>query len=115
MSIVLCLGFDISEIEKWLQKPKVSKVVVFDNSYENENRENFEKLYKQHILLDSNNCKKLTMYEGCIETNIEAYLKKEEAKISDYIYTGNMKMLYSCKKNNQDINNNQDEIHDSCL
>jgi hypothetical protein len=114
MIIVLFLGFDSSEIEILLQKPEVSKVVIFDNSYENENRENFEKLYKQHTL-DSNNCKKLTMYEGCIETNLEAYLKKEESESYDYVFSGNMKLLSSCKNNNQDINNNQDEIHDSCL
>jgi len=113
MNIVLFLGFDISEIEKWLKEPEVSKVVVFDNSYENENRENFEKLYKQHTL-DSNSCKQLTMYEGCVEKNLEAYLKKEEAKICDYIYAGNMN-IFSCKNNNQYINNNQYEIHDSCL
>lgn len=106
MSIVLFLGFDGTEIQKWLQKPEIVKVVVFDNSYEN--RENFENLYKQHAASCDNN-KQLTMYEGCVQLNIETYLQKKTHVYDDCIISGNLALLDLCK------NYNKNEIHDSCL
>jgi hypothetical protein len=96
MSTVLFLGFNDAEIQTWLHKPGIVKVVVFDNSYEN--RENFEKLYKQYGLDDTNSVK-LTMYEGCIERNINTYLQKEEVLNSKHIYSGNSELLFLCKNN----------------
>jgi|LauGreDrversion4_2_1035121.scaffolds.fasta_scaffold00715_9 hypothetical protein len=102
MNIVLFLGFNSTEIVELLHKPNIKKVIVFDNSYEN--RENFENLYKQYKSHDA----QLTMYEGCIERNLEAYLQKHEVDDDKYIYSGNITLLYSCK------NNNPTEIHYSC-
>ena len=109
MSTVLFLGFDSLEIEKWLQKPKTMKVVVFDNSYEN--RDNFEKLYKRVVgsnTPEGSRRPALTMYEGCIPKNIEAYLQKKEVESLDHIYAGNLELINSCK------NKNQDGVHE-CL
>lgn len=108
MNTVLFLGFNNLEIKKWLQKPNnIVKVVVFDTS--DQNREDFEKLYKQHMVdSDPENYTHLTMYEGCIERNVEHYLQKEANVKQDYIYSGDIKLLDSCK------NNNQKEVHESC-
>lgn len=102
MNIVLFLGFNSTEIVELLHKPNIKKVVVFDNSYKN--RENFENLYKQY----NSDGVELTMYEGCISRNLEAYLQKQEVDDDKYIYSGNIKLLSSCK------NNNPTEIHYSC-
>ena len=109
MSDVLFLGFDKAEIQKWLNKPEIVKVVVFDKS--DENRENFETLYKEHAL----DCAvkkgpELTMYEGCIPRNLEAYLKKGDVANFNHIYSGTLDLLNSCKNNHTGK-----EIHDSCL
>lgn len=105
-SIVLFLGFDGDEIQKWLQKSETAKVIIFDNSYEN--RENFENLYKQHAS-SFNNHKHLTMYEGCVQLNMETYLRKQKINYDDCLISGNFGLLNSCK------NYNRTEIHDSCL
>lgn len=106
MIIVLFLGFDDAEIQKWLQKPEIVKVVIFDNSYKN--RENFENLYKQHTSSCANH-KQLTMYEGCVQLNLETFLQKKETNYDDCIISGNLALLNLCK------NDNHNEIHDSCL
>ncbi len=106
MITVLFLGFDEGEIQKLLQKPEIVKVVVFDNSYEN--RDNFENLYKQHTSSCYNH-KQLTMYEGCIQLNLETYLRINDLKYDDCIVFGNLELLNLCK------NDNKNEIHDSCL
>lgn len=111
MKTILFLGFDNTQIEKWLQTPEIVKVVVFDNSYEN--RENFEQLYKQHVL-DYNGVE-LTMYEGCISKDLEWYLKKGDVLVDDCIYAGNLELLNMCKKKTKFLTDNQKEIHDSCL
>jgi hypothetical protein len=100
------LGFDEAEIQKLLQKPEIVKVVVFDNSYEN--RDNFENLYKKHTSSCYNH-KQLTMYEGCIQLNLETYLRINDLKYDDCIIFGNLGLLNLCK------NDNKNEIHDSCL
>lgn len=106
MITVLFLGFDEAEIQKLLQKPEIVKVVVFDNSYEK--RDNFENLYKQHTS-SCYNYKQLTMYEGCIQLNLETYLRINNLKYDDCIIFGNLGLLNLCK------NDNKNEIHDSCL
>lgn len=106
MSAVLFLGFDNDEIQKWLNKPEIVKVVVFDTSCEN--RENFENLYKQHTSSCYNH-KQLTMYEGCVQLNLETYLQKKDPVYDDYTVSGNLALLDLCK------NDNKNEIHDSCL
>jgi hypothetical protein len=106
MITVLFLGFDEAEIQKLLQKPEIVKVVVFDNSYEN--RDNFENLYKQHTSSCYNH-KQLTMYEGCIQLNLETYLRIKDPKYDDCQISGNLGLLNLCK------NDNKNEIHDSCL
>lgn len=105
MSIVLFLGFDDTEIQKWLQKPETDKVVIFDTS--DKNRDNFENLNKQYTS-NCNNHKQLTMYEGCVELNLETYLQTKEIN-HDCIISGNLMLLNLCK------NENQNKIHDSCL
>jgi len=106
MSTVIFLGFDEAEIQKLLQQPEFVKVVVFDNSYEN--RDNFENLYKQHTLSCYNH-KQLTMYEGCVQLNLETYLRMNDLKYDDCSIVGNLGLLNLCK------NDNKNKIHDSCL
>jgi phospholipid N-methyltransferase len=106
MIAVLFLGFDGAEIKKWLEKPETVGVVIFDNSYKN--RDNFENLYKQHTAT-SNKHKQLTMYEGCVTQDLEAYLHKQDGNNYDCIFSGDLTLLNSCK------NDKQNEIHDSCL
>lgn len=105
MSTILFLGFNSAEILKLLHQPQIKKVVIFDNSYEN--RENFENLYRQHTS-DCKNSTYLTMYEGCISRNIDAFLQKKEIDDDKYIYYGDIQLLSSCK------NTNQNEVHYSC-
>ena len=105
MKYVLFLGFNYPEIENCLKNKDIDKVIIFDNSYTN--RDDFEKLYKEQ----PSNKDRITMYEGCITTNIETYLKQHKGEFTDYCFSGDMHLLYLCNQQDNDRNG----VHDKCV
>lgn len=113
MSTVLFLGFDEKNIKELLQTPnKIKKVVIFDKS--DENREIFEKLYIDHMCYlppshpEPQDRTQLTMYEGCIQRNLESFLQKTANDGLEYVYSGDITLLNSCKSDKVD------DLHESC-
>ena len=97
---VLFLGFDQEQIKTFLNNSVVEKVVIFDTS--DRNRKYFEILHNQFK-------NRVTMYEGCIPTNVDKYLQKC-FDLVQFKWAGDVDLLNSCK-----AEFNEQNIHDSCL
>ena len=83
----LWIGFDYSQIDKYIQEnPEINKIVIFDSATDDSVRESFQKLYNIYK-------EKVTLYDGCIVTNINGYLKLHQFNNITYTWKGNLMLL----------------------
>jgi biotin-(acetyl-CoA carboxylase) ligase len=78
---IIMKKFCKEEIIKNLSSEFVDKIVIFDDSEDEEIRKSFETLFKK--VGD-----KITLYEGQIETNLESFLKLRQNEKIEYIFKG---------------------------
>lgn len=72
-------GFNKDEIT--ILSKSVDKIVIFDDSEDEDIRKSFESLFKE---LGN----KITLYEGQIDTNLESYFKLHQDEKINYIFKG---------------------------
>jgi hypothetical protein len=79
LTYVIMKGFNKDEIT--ILSKSVDKIVIFDDSEDEDIRKSFESLFKE---LGN----KITLYEGQIDTNLESYFKLHQDEKINYIFKG---------------------------
>lgn len=98
---VLFVGFNLEQIQNLLNKSETfEKLIIFDKT--DSNRPVFEQLHKQFP-------NKITLYEGCIPTNINIYLSDVTKTYGiNFKIDGDLHLLNSCQLKELD----HQQLHD---
>lgn len=85
---IIFLGWNTEQIETYLDRPDVNKVVVFASGDKDEHRAEYETLYK--IYKDQ-----ITLYEGSVVHNINAYLSLHANEATHHFWAGELALVCS--------------------
>jgi hypothetical protein len=83
---ILCLGWNTERITDYLQRPDVAKVVAFSSGDDDQDRTEYEALYKTYK-------DRVSLYEGSVADNINGYLRLHADETTHLFWAGNISLL----------------------